>query len=237
MLDAFTPQRHVWTVEALAAHFDYTQSSTYRYIRELCRGGLLVRVPGGGYVIGARVVELDALIRETDPLTKVCTPVLTRIAQQLGCDALLSNVYGDHLINVVRVEGPEKLELAFVRGRRLPWFRGSPSLAILAFLPRKRVRRLFDEHMEGEPSKERWRGVLAELKSIAQTGYCISEEGLQSDVVGYGAPVIVDGEVLGSVSLACSKERAAFLNSQAVGKILVDGCAECVSALASVSSA
>jgi DNA-binding IclR family transcriptional regulator len=233
LLDAFTPERYVWTVEAIAAHFGYTHSSTYRYIRELSRAGLLVRVPGAGYVIGARVVELDSLIRETDPLTKICAPILTRLARRLGCDALLSNVYGDHLINVVRVEGADNLDLDFVRGRRLPWFRGSPSMAILAFLPRKRIRRLFDDHMEGASSKEHWRKVLAELKHIAQTGYCISEEGLQTNIVGYGAPVIVDGEVLGSVSLAFSKERVAMLNSEAVGKMLVDGCAECVNALSS----
>ncbi len=233
LLDAFSNERHVWTVEAMSVHFGYTPSSVYRYVRELCKAGLLVRIPGGGYVIGARVVELDTLIKETDPLTKLCIPTMTRLAQETGCHALLSNVYGDHLINVAHVPGKEQMDLTFLHGRRLPWFRGAPSKAILAFLPRKRIIKLFNEHFEGDKNKENWRIVLSELKRIEQAGYCISEGALQEDAVGFGAPIIADGEVLGSISLVCSKRHANFLNYAMVGQSLVHGCKDCTTALPS----
>jgi DNA-binding IclR family transcriptional regulator len=228
LLDAFSEERHVWTVEAMAAKFDYTHSSTYRYVRELCKSGLLVRLHSGEYVIGARAVELDSLIKETDPLTKACTPVLKRFTQLLGCHALLSNVYGDHLINVAHIQSNEQFDLAFIRGRRLPWFRGATSRAIVAFLPRKRVRKLFDDHYEKERTKENWKRVLTELKLVAEQGYAISDGELQKGVGGIGAPVIVEGQVMGSVTLVFSSQHGELIDRHATGKYLVAGCDECV---------
>lgn len=228
LLDAFSEQRHVWTVEAMAENFGYTHSSTYRYVRELCNSGLLVRLHSGEYAIGARAVELDSLIKETDPLTKACTPVLKRFTQLLGCHALLSNVYGDHLINVAHIRGNEMFDLAFIRGRRLPWFRGATSRAIVAFLPRKRVRKLFDVHYEMERSKENWKHVLTELKTVAEQGYAISDGELQKGVGGIGAPIIVEGQVLGSVTLVFSSQHGELIDYHAIGKFLMTGCDECV---------
>jgi len=231
LLEAFTKERHVWTVEAMAAHFGYTHSSTYRYVRELCRSGLLVRMPGGEYVIGARVVELDSLIREADPLTKVCVPMMERLTKLIGCHALLSNVYGQHLINVSHIRGYEAIDLTFVRGRRLPWFHGATSKAILAFLPRKRLRKLFEDHFDGEKSKENWKQTLAEFKNISELGFCISEGELQQGIVGIGAPIIVAGEVMGSVTLVFSERHGEFLNWAAIGELLLGACAESVTKL------
>ncbi|MCP4181870.1 MAG: helix-turn-helix domain-containing protein [Hyphomicrobiales bacterium] len=221
LLDAFNEECHVWTVEALAARFGYTQPSTYRYVRELCRSGLLVRMPNGDYVIGARVVELDALISRSDPLTEICMPMLESISKLLGCHALLSNVYGQHLINVAHVAGNEAVDLKFVRGRRLPWFRGATSNAILAFLPRKRVRKLFEDHYEGEKSKENWKKELAGLNQISACGFSLSDGGLQPGVVGIGAPVVVRSEVMGSISLVFSQKHGSLIDQSAVGKFLI----------------
>ncbi len=226
MLDAFTIDRHIWTVEALAAHFGYTQPSTYRYVRELCNAGLIARMPGGRYAIGARVVELDALIAETDPLAKVFSPMMESLTQVLGCYTLLSNAYGEHLINIKHFPGNEKLDLAFVRGRRLPWFRGATSTAILAFLPRTRVRKLFELFFEGEKSKQNWKKVLSKLNKIADQGFSVSEDELQEDVMGIGSPIIADGEVLGSVTLVFSKRHGRFLDHRATGLLLREKCTE-----------
>ncbi|MCP3969442.1 MAG: helix-turn-helix domain-containing protein [Rhodobacteraceae bacterium] len=226
ILDAFSIDRYVWTVDALATHFGYTQPSTYRYVRELCDAGLIVRMPGGKYVIGARVVELDSLISETDPLAKVLSPMMEHFSGILGCATLLSNAYGNHLINVKHFKGNEKLNLAFLRGRKLPWFRGATSMAILAFLPRVRVRKLFDRFFEGDKSKENWKNLLIRLNQIADQGYCVSQGELQDGVMGIGCPVIVDGDVLGSVTLVFSESHGAFVDHQSTGLSLRKGIGE-----------
>lgn len=231
LLDAFTADRHVWTVDDLAKRFGYTQPSTYRYIRELNRSGLLVRIPGGEYIIGPRIIELDTLIAETDPLAKVFAPMMKSASELLGCDALLSNVHGHHLINVVHIRAHDQINLRIPRGRPLPWFRGATANSILGLLPRKRVRKIFDKHFEGEKSKENWKKILAHLKVIREMGYCLSEGEIQHDVIGIGAPIIFGRDVPGSVTLVFSKEHGKYVDRNAIGEFIVEKCAECVEKL------
>lgn len=228
LLDAFTPEKFEWDVDALSTRFGYTPSSTYRYVKELCKAGLLVRLPRGIYVVGARVIELESLIRDTDPVTRAGLPLLQALARDTGCHVLLSNVYGNHLINVVHVPGLEPLELTYLRGRGLPWFKGAPSRSVLAFWPRARVRQLFEDVLGNEATDERWAATWAELRSVRKLGYCISRAELDEHVVGFGAPVMLESEVIGSLSLVCSITRAALLNPPAIGATLQ----ECAQALA-----
>ncbi|VCU69768.1 HTH-type transcriptional regulator KipR [Pigmentiphaga humi] len=218
LLDAYTHERHAWNVDDLAAHFGFTPSSTYRYVKELCKAGLLVRLPRGVYAVGARVVELEALIRETDPVIRVGKPMLRGLAEETGCHVLLSNVYGDHLLNVLVEPGIEPLELTYLRGKSLPWFRGAPSFSVLAFWPRARVRKLFDQTFPSGGAD--WDDCWSQLRAVRKAGYCVSHEGLDPDVVGYGAPVMLEDEVIGTISLVCSKRRSDFLNGAALGAAL-----------------
>ena len=224
LLDAFTPARYAWTVDDLAANFGYTAASTYRYVKALSNAGLLMRLPRGIYVIGARVIELESLIRDTDPVTQVARQILRELVEETDCDVLLSNVYGDHLINVAHEPGVESLGLSYMRGRKLPWFKGAPSKAVLAFLPRARVRQLFESTFGAQIDEGHWVEIVKELKGIRKEGYCISVGELDSNVVGFGAPVVLDGEVIGSVSLACSAKRANLLNHESIGNSLKIQC-------------
>jgi len=185
-------------------------------------------MPGGRYAIGARVVELDSLIAETDPLSRVFSPMMERFSKTLGCTALLSNAYGEHLINIKNFMGNEPLDLTFLRGRRLPWFRGATSTAILAFLPRNRLRKLFEQYYEGEKSKENWKKLLTKLNRISEQGYSVSHGELEDEVVGIGCPIVVNGDVLGSVTLVFGKAHAALLDQKAVGLALRQNTLKCL---------
>ncbi|EJC60918.1 branched-chain amino acid ABC transporter ATP-binding protein, partial [Alcaligenes faecalis subsp. faecalis NCIB 8687] len=60
---------YVWAIMAP------TFAITYRYLKELCNSGLLIRSPEG-YAPGPRFIEMDLLIREFDPLVSRCRPLL-----------------------------------------------------------------------------------------------------------------------------------------------------------------
>ncbi len=221
VLDLFSLQRFEWTVEELTEATGYTASSTYRYVRALGRAGLLARMPGGTYVVGAKIIELEALTRRVDPVVTAAQPVLQALAHQTGCACLLSSVYGDHLINIAHEPGVEPFHLTYVRGEPLPWFRGAPGNAVLAFMATTRVRKLFDKFHTPADDAEAWRACRARLKGIRQAGYCVSRGELQPDVVGFGVPVIPVDEPIGSISLVCSRERAELLDADGIGELLV----------------
>ena len=146
VLDLYTAKAPVWTVEAVAGQMRCSVATAYRYVGELCTAGLLTRVTGGSYVLGPRIVQLDLLMREVDPIVALGRPLIREMVAETGCDALLSNVYGDQLVNVVHEQGSEDLALSFVRGRLHPHFRGAMAKAVLAFLPRSRIVRIHSQH-------------------------------------------------------------------------------------------
>lgn len=224
LLDRFTLERFEWTVDELSEAMGYTASSTYRYVRALGRAGLLTRLPGGTYVVGAKIIELEALTRRVDPVAAIAQPLLRDLARETGCACLLSSVYGERLINVAHEPGVENLDVVYARGEPLPWFRGAPGMAVLAFMGSTRVRKLFDlfEAKEKHDLDEAWRACRGRLRAIRAAGFCVSRGELQPNLVGFGAPVQPEAaDPIGSISLVCSLQRAQLLDTERIGELLV----------------
>ncbi|MBB5216596.1 IclR family transcriptional regulator domain-containing protein [Parapusillimonas granuli] len=83
------------------------------------------------------------------------------------------------------------------------------------------MRKLFEAQYKDAADQALWPSIWEELKAVRKAGYCVSYGDLDSDVVGFGAPVLIEDEVIGTISLVCSKERAKFLNDAAIGAVLM----------------
>ncbi len=59
VIDLFSEDAPVWTVDDIAVKLGYTRATAYRYVGELCDAGLLMRVAQGAYSLGPRIIELD----------------------------------------------------------------------------------------------------------------------------------------------------------------------------------
>jgi len=224
ILDLFDKALPVWSADAICERLRCSTSSGYRYIRELCAAGLLTRISGGSYVLGPRIVQLELLMREIDPVAGIGQPLIADLVRQTGCDVLLANMYGDHIVNVLHERGVEHLPLSYDRGRPHPLFRGAPSKAILPFLPRSRALRLYNAHapLVAESGMGRtWREFWQGLQQIRKKSYSESYGELDAGVIGLGAPVFNGDEVMGSVSIGCSPARLALLNRDMLIELLV----------------
>jgi DNA-binding IclR family transcriptional regulator len=223
ILDLFTETSPVWTAEEILARLQVSPSTGYRYIRELADAGLLTRITGGAYVLGARIIQLETLMRTIDPIARLGRAIIMPLVKQTGCDALLSNIYGEHVINVVHERGSEDLDLTFLRGRPLPLFKGATSKAILAFLPRSRVARIYDARASEVAAAgfgDSWKAFWRNLQAIRASGFSESRGELDPVITGFGVPVFNGDEVLGSVVLACSTKRVAILNQSTLIDLL-----------------
>ena len=225
ILDLFDKASPVWSADAICARLGCSTSSGYRYIRELCAAGLLTRISGGTYVLGPRIVQLELVMREIDPVSRTGQPLIAELVRQTGCDVLLANMYGDHIVNVLHERGVEQLPLSYDRGRPHPLFRGAMSKAILAFLPRARALRLYNAHaaLAAECGMgNTWREFWQALQHIRKKGYSESYGELDPGVIGIGAPVLNGDEVMGSVSIGCSHARLALLNHDTLTGLLLE---------------
>ncbi|MBT6271108.1 MAG: helix-turn-helix domain-containing protein, partial [Rhodobacteraceae bacterium] len=68
VLNLFTDGRLEWTAEQLMEVLGYSRPTMYRYLRSLKDAGLLVSISNSLLTLGPRVVEMDFLIRKSDPL-------------------------------------------------------------------------------------------------------------------------------------------------------------------------
>lgn len=215
VLELFDEDHPTWTVDDVCVRLQLSASSGYRYVRELTAVGLLNRLTGGVYVLGPRVVELEYVMRTSDPVGKVGRPILERLSEATGCDALLSNIYGLHIINLLHVRGVEELDVTYTRGRQHPLFRGAVAKSILPFLSRSQLVKIHQAHQAEIAHAglgDDWLPFWRHLQAIKRQGFVESRGELDPGIHGLGMPVLVDGAVIGSVTLVYSPDRARVLN-------------------------
>jgi DNA-binding IclR family transcriptional regulator len=220
VLDLFTEETPVLGVEEIGARLKYSRPTGYRYVRELVATGLLVRVPGG-YALGPRIIELDWVIRTQDPVLTASRDGVRQLARETGCDVTQMAMYGERIVTVHHELGPTAPKISYLRGRPMPLFRGCPAKAILAFMPRARVERLYRKHQGRGFAR-----FYEELQAIRRAGYAVSLGELDVDRVGYGAPLFRAGRVVaGSINLVMTRAQHEAADQSALVEKLLDSAA------------
>ena len=210
LLDSFAHGAPVATAEQLSLRTGLPIATTYRYIRELLGAGLLVRLPSG-YAPGPRIIEWDCMVRSNDPLLTVSRDVIAALVDETGLELLLSQLYGDKVVNVHYEHRAGNTLLQQGRGRVMPLFRGSTSRVILAAMRPRQLRRLYELHAS-DPDVQRiaedWRGFSRAMTQVRKLGWSMTVGELYNQNVGVSAPVFGEGDhVLGSITLISSQAR------------------------------
>jgi DNA-binding IclR family transcriptional regulator len=123
----------------------------------------------------------------------------------VGGDVLLSVIHGLRILNIHHERGPDELGIPHGRGRAHPLFRGATAKTIVAFLPRKDQRRLYDAH----PDEIRELGLgatLAEftgnLDKIRVRGFYLGVGEISPERAGIAVPVFQeDRRIFGALTV------------------------------------
>lgn len=232
ILGMFSEERPAITVEEVADSFDVSLPTAYRYVAELCQAGLLAGSLGR-YSLGPKIIELEYLLRSYDPVIKLGEALINGLADMTGCHVLFCNIYQERLVTVFHAPGRQPLNLAFqlfARGRRLPLFRGSPARAILPFLDRRRLQRLYLKHAE-DPDVlalgDNWSTFHRALKATRKLGYYVSHGELDMEAAGVAAPIFgADREVMGSLVLVYRNGEPPWMSEEALAQVLLENAGE-----------
>ncbi len=216
VLTLFGPATPSLRVEDIAAHLGYTRSTAYRYVRELTAAGLLASRPEGRYSLGPRIVELERLLRVTDPLYRAGAAVLPALRRD-DCAYLLQELSGEDQVLCIYKEGPEAFNhdgqtivLNRERGLPFPLFRGAGSLALLAHLPAARIQRAYlssPEPIARAGLGASWDEFRAGLAAIRRRGYALSRRADAWHLVAIAVPVLLGAErrVIGSLDYVMTR--------------------------------
>ncbi|MBL0422911.1 IclR family transcriptional regulator [Ramlibacter sp. AW1] len=229
VLDAFSDGSPVLSAEQICARGGYATATGYRYIRDMCEAGLLVRLPQG-YAPGPRIIEWDYMIRANDPLLRNSHDLVSRLVADTGLELLLSQLYGDRIVNVYYEHSASNEPLELGRGRVMPLFRGSTSRVILAEMPQRQLRRLYEAHKDDADLQaigDSWKSFSRALDEVREQGHVVSTGQLHPDKTGISAPVFgVQNHILGSLTLIGSTSRFGALREDYVVACVKDAAQE-----------
>lgn len=225
ILDLFTPEAPVWTVDMLMDRLLLARATVYRYVRALCDAGFLVPVAGAGYVLGPRFIEFDRNIRLADPLLQIVPPVMAELRDIVQGGQLLCTFYGLRVLTVLQDKTDPNITMSMERGRPFSLFRGSPSRVILAHLPTYQLRNLALSHRQQIADAglgETWPEFRDHLRAIRRTGYLVASD-IDRTLVGISAPIFhAPGAVTASLCLVRVKEHVTDADAAFLGKLAVD---------------
>lgn len=190
VLDLFSLQDNRLTAEQIMDRLRLSRTTAYRYLAALTRAGLLVRF-SRSYVLGPRAIELDQLIRRSDPLLAAAEPVMVAASGKYGCDVQLLTLSGGRVIVTHHVQSKTGVTVSFGRGTTTPLFQGAGAHVIVASLPISRQRQLFAQHFVS-PDDDRqaaWDKLRVRLAATRKAGFDVSLGELDPDSVGVAAPI------------------------------------------------
>lgn len=208
ILGLFTEGRSQWTIPEMATAMEVPGSTVYRSVQDMISANFLEYAGEAQYRLGARFIELDRMIRVTDPVYSKGTPFLQDVCVQarVPCVAVLARLYNDTVMSVSQAfSAADHLYTSYERGRPRPLTRGATSKVILAQLPARRLKRL----MQGEGGNAgEIDEMRAELGGIRRQGFAITRGEVDAGRIGIAAPVLVAGRALiGSLSLVVKAEE------------------------------
>lgn len=206
VLDLFTPQHAVWNTNEIIDALNCSRSTGYRYIKALHSSGLLSTVGNGCYVLGARIIEMDLQIRETDPLLLASKGVLEELVETIGHSALLCTVFKDSVLCIKEHRAPLSPKNRFLRGQRRSLFQGATSKVILAHLPYHRLKAIFSKYQPEIANANlgnNWDEFRSGLTQIKKEGFILTKGEFNPSVYGISAPILNETDnVIGSIGMA-----------------------------------
>lgn len=231
ILDLFDVQQPFWTAEQIINATGFSRPSAFRYLKELCASGLLARF-AGGYVLGAKAVKLDYIIRQSDPQLGLFKPIVRKLCDATECDVILATLLGNEFFAVAHEESGNAT-VSWSRGRTMPLARGAGGLAVLSALPAAKRRRLLARSgLEGAALDQ----LHQELKTVAKQGFAVSLGALEEENVGIAVPVMLSGTPPMALILVMRGKRFATSDLGVIVRLLRSAQADIISAYAALVS-
>lgn len=231
ILDLFDADNPEWTFEEMHGRLGFARSTLYRYLKLLADAELLSSLPGRGYTLGPRIIELDYQIMATDPLIHFARPMMSELVSRHACVSLLCRRYKHRVLCVHQEASTSTFRSTYERGKARPLLRGAASLAILAYFSTYQLAKLHEEQSEefrraglGETLQD----VRESLKPIRQKGWVHTFGEVTPGVTGIAAPIFdARNDIAASVSLTLPEPRMSEERLLSIGK-QVEFCARVI---------
>lgn len=214
ILSLFSSEHPVWQPDEICHALHFTRATGYRYMKELVDFGLLKKVAAGNYALGARIIELDYQLRQSDPVLLAADAIMHELSTKTDREVVLTVLINRRqIIDIHRVHAlkPITTSVARSRGRQRPMFRSGGSKILLSWLPRHQQRQIYLTHaaeIMAHRMGASWEEFRMQLDQVKKSGFYMSWGELEPNLGAAVVPVFSpEGDNVAALNLLDSPEN------------------------------
>lgn len=191
-------------VTDLSKKVDRSKSTVHNHLTTLETHGY-VNCIDGVYKLSYKFLGLGEFTRRQTPFYNQARPIMENLAEEVN---KIGNILAEERgqgVHLYRTRNDVEVNLLTKPGMRAPLHCTSVGKAILAYLPEERINKIFDEYgLEAKTQNTITdRDELQDaLEEVREQGYALDDEENVPGLRCVGAPIVIDDEVLGSVSIS-----------------------------------
>lgn len=196
------------TLTELADHVKMNKSTAYNHLQTLLNLGYVVH--GDEYEVGLKFLRIGEYARAKREILKVGKTEVDKLAESTG--ELANLVVAEHGEGVFlyRSQGDEAVHMDTHVGRRVPLHTTAFGKAIMTHLPETEVENIIESkglNSETPNTITDQDELYNEFETIRRKGYAFDDEERIQGLRCVAAPVIVEGDVHGAISVSGPKDR------------------------------
>lgn len=191
------------TVTDLSRELDMPKSTVQVYLNTLYGRNLVVK-DGGKYKVGLQFLEYGIFALHETPIYPEVRSKIKDLADSTGELAACFVEEEGEAVYVYGVEGKQSIRTNLSVGDRSDLHCTGSGKAILAHLPEEHVQEVIERGLDRktgntitDPAE-----LLRELEEIREQGYAYSKQESVDGMRSIAAPILLEGRVVGSISLA-----------------------------------
>ena len=194
VLECFTPAQSSLSLTEFASLTGFAMPTTHRLLKALQARDFVVFDPVSKlYSLGPGAMRLAEVIMQRDDLHARVLPWLERLRNLSGETAALHSVVDSYRVCTVEFESRQRIKMTSGVGGRYPLYGGAAGKAMLAYLSKDAVARVFetaDRGTLGVPIGRSREELLAELELVRERGYAESFGEVVEGASALAAPIL-----------------------------------------------
>ncbi|WP_220094867.1 IclR family transcriptional regulator [Paraburkholderia hayleyella] len=208
-------------LKEIAQALGTTRSTTHRLTACLVQERYLRNLPGTGYVLGSRLIELGYQAREAISLPTVARPFLQALAQATGDTIHLAVREDDDVLYLDKIPGQRGLEMRSRIGLRMPVARTGIGKALMLGLGEGAWQTLLQTSAErattSVPSQP-WNIFLMGMQHYVAGGYALDLEENEPSIRCVAAPIRdATGEIVAALSVSST---APYMSDERIQELI-----------------
>lgn len=197
------------TVTELSKELEMPKSTVQVYLNSLYAHNFVAK-HDGSYKIGLRFLEYGIFALRSEPIYPEVRAKVEELADSTGELAACFVEEDGHAVYIYGVEGERSIRTDLSVGDRSELHCTASGKALMAHLPEERIAAVIEEQGLSQKTENTITDpeeLSTELKQIREQGYARSDEESVAGMRVVAAPVLLDGRIVGSISLAGPANR------------------------------